>query len=102
MKYFSEMTNQYYSTEDACLRAEKDYQRKLESQQEKQKALAAEKKARADEVVNAFRAGLAANKGYLKLRDKFVKDYGYFHFTFTDTDDSSFFECPSLFDLFRL
>lgn len=96
------MTNQYYSAEDACLRAEKDYQRKLESQQEKQKALAAEKKARADEVVNTYKALQAVDREYLKLRDEFVKDYGCFQFTFTftDTDDSSFFECPSLFDLF--
>lgn len=57
----------------------------------------AERKQRAEEVNAAYKAIKEAEKHYCELRDQFVKDYGSFHMTFTDT--GSFFFDPFRFTI---
>ena len=51
----------------------------------------------AEEVNAAYKAIKEAEKHYCELRDQFVKDYGSFHMTFTDT--GSFFFDPFRFTI---
>lgn len=41
----------------------------------------------AAEVTEAYKAIEAAQKHYIELRNAFVKDYGYFHATFTNEEE---------------
>lgn len=97
MKFYSELTKSFYETEDACIQAEDKFNKELVKKEEKEKALKAERKQRAEEINTAYKAVKEAEKHYCKLRDQFVKDYGSFHMTFTDTD--SFFFDPFRFTI---
>lgn len=100
MKYYSEITKQFYDDADACATAEDAAKTAIEKQEAEKKALAEEKAARAKEVTEAYKAVREAQKAYDELRNKFVRDYGYFHMSFTDPNEKSpfsFFE-----DVFRI
>ena len=99
MKYYSEITKQFYDNADACTLAEKLEKEKIAEQEAEKKALTEAKATRAKEVTEAYKAVREAQKNYDELRNKFVQDYGYFHMSFTDPDEKtpfSFFE-----DIFR-
>ena len=110
MKYFSEVTRQYYDTEKACLEAEfkvkeeQNRQKILKEKEErerkaKQEALAAERKARANEVEEARKAMVAAQSKYREVLEAFCKDFGAFHTTLTRDDAKGII--PTLFDIFN-
>ena len=110
MKYFSEVTRQYYDTEKACLEAEfkvkeeQNRQKILKEKEErerkaKQEALAAERKARANEVEEAHKAMVAAQHKYSEVLEAFCKDFGAFHTTLTRDDAKGVI--PTLFDIFN-
>jgi hypothetical protein len=87
MKIVSEITGETYLTVDACIAAEKAFieeQNKIEAEK---KALAEKKKVRAAEVTEAYKAIEAAQKHYIELRNAFVKDYGYYHATFSNDEE---------------
>lgn len=107
MKYFSEVTRQYYDTEKACLAAEfkvkeeqnrqKILKEKAEREaKEKQEKLAEERKARAQEVENARKAYSAARAKYSELLEAFVKDYHTYHLSLNGDDAKQM--APTLFD----
>ena len=93
MKYFSEKLNKVFDDvesleKEECLLEEKN-KRKAE--------IAAIKKAREQEVEEAFKKTLEARKQakdlikqadeeYENLKSKFITDYGYFHMSFNDAD----------------
>lgn len=100
MKFYSELTKKFYDSADACNTAEKEFNAAVAEKEKREKELKANRKARADEVSNAYKAVQAAEKNFHKLRDQFIKDYGSFHMTFTNTDeDEDVFS--SFFDPFR-
>jgi hypothetical protein len=110
MKFYSDVTKQFYDTEKACLEAEfkvkekqnreKILREKAERERkEKQEALAAERKARATEVEDARKAMVTAQHKYSEVLEAFCKDYGTFHQTLTDEDAKSII--PTLFDIFN-
>jgi phage-related tail protein len=110
MKYYSEVTRQYYDTEKACLEAEfkvKEEQnrekirreRAEREAKEKQEKLTAERKARAAEVEEARKAMVAAQKKYQEVLEAFVKDYKTYHLSLTGEDAKGII--PSLFDIFN-
>lgn len=82
MKIYSEKTKQEYKTVEACLEAEAAYDKEQEDLKAKREAAAAEKRVRAAEVEEAYKAATEAGAKYYELRDKFVKDYGYYHMTY--------------------
>lgn len=93
MKYISEKTNKVYDTVEALEIAEKEYDVKLKEKEE----AASKKKERANEVQEAYKEYIEVKKKaneeiqkaeekYLELRNKFVKDYGSWHMTFTNSD----------------
>ena len=78
-------------------KGESKFNTELAEKEAKEKALKAERKQRAEEVNAAYKAIKEAEKHYCELRDQFVKDYGSFHMTFTDT--GSFFFDPFRFTI---
>ena len=110
MKYFSEVTRQYYDTEKACLEAEfkaKEAQnlekirkeRAEREAKERQEKLAAERKTRAAEVEEARKAMIAAQKKYREVLEAFVKDYKTYHLSLNGEDAKA--AANSLFDIFN-
>lgn len=99
MKIYSEITKKFYDDIEACEKAEKDFKTEEEKRIAKQNQLSEEKKARANEVNEAYKAVREAQKHYDKLKNDFIKDYGYFHMSYYEPNATSPF---SIFeDLFR-
>lgn len=91
MKFYSDLTDKAYDTKAEFFKAEEEYKK----QQEAEKKKVDEKKARAKEVEDAYKAWLETNKKantmvqeaknhYLDLRDKFASDYGSYHMTYSN------------------
>ena len=110
MRYYSEITKNFYDTEKACLEAEfkvkekqnreKILREKAEREaKEKQEKLAAERKARAAEVEEARKAMDVARSKYAELLQAFCKDYGSYHTSLTNEDIKDII--PTLFDVIR-
>jgi len=86
MKYYSEITKNYYNTEKECVEAEQKIQQQRKEQEAKAKKLVEEKKGRANEVQEAYKALREAQKKYNELKNAFIKDYGYFHMSYYEPD----------------
>ena len=109
MKIYSEKTNKEYATVEECLAAEEEFDKVVAEKQAaaekalaeakaKKKALAAERKDRAIEVENAYKAILDAQKVYHEKLDAFVRDYGSFHMTVKTGDGNPFDLFNGFFD----
>ena len=81
MKYYSDKTKKLYNTEKELIKAEADLDVALVAEKEKRE----KRSARAKEVEEAY-------KNYQKLLKEFIKDYGSYHMSLTDSD--------SVFDYF--
>ena len=88
MKYYSETCKKMYDSVEELETAEKEFNEK----HEKELALKEERKARAQEVEEAY-------KKYLELKAKFIEDYKAYHMTLT-TKDLPDLSKVSIFDLF--
>ena len=100
MIIYSDKTKKRYDTVEDCLNAEKEFDEALIKKQEEQKALSEAKKTRADAVVEAYKKMKESEKEYIKLKNAFIKDYGYFHMSFKDEDDANIF--TDIFSLFKM
>lgn len=86
--WYSEILKKYFETEEACKKAEDEYNQKhaveLKAKEERAR--------RAKEVNDAY-------AHYVELKNKFIKDYNEFHMTYRNKDD----DIESFFDyLFKL
>lgn len=109
MKIISEKTGKEYTTVEECVAAEEQYDKELAEKKAaeekalveakaKKEALVAARKERANEVEEAYKAILAAQKAYREKLDAFVKDYGSFHMTIKTGDGNPFDLFNSFFD----
>lgn len=103
MRYYSDVVNKVFSTEEELNQAEKAYAAeqaaKIAEQKRKEaekKALTDARKARAAEVDEARKKMIEAQKEYKRVLQAFCKDYNGYHFTSTKVDDF-----PSFIDLFE-
>lgn len=107
VRIYSDRTHKYYDTVDEANKAEleaavAENRAKIEKEKKEQeeKALrekkAAERKERAAKVETARKEMVAAQNKYREVLEKFVKDYGSYHLSWTSTD-----EIPTLFDFFH-
>ena len=107
MKFYSEKLNKIFDSADACQQAEfkaKEEEnrqkilaeRKAAEEKERKEKAAAERKAMAAEVEEARKAMVEAQKKYRDAIDKFVKNYGSYHWSSNSIDD-----IPKLFDIFN-
>ena len=106
MKYYSDKTKALYESEEACRQAEEAFEkqqiqakleqaRKEREEKERKEKDAAERKAMAAEVEAARKAMVEAQHAYHEKIDAFIKKYGTYHMTWTNSKDA-----PTLFDLF--
>lgn len=93
MKYYSELTKEFYDDEKACAEAENKIAIEQAKEKERKEQLASERKARAAEVEEARKAMSVAQHNYRKLLEAFCRDYKSYHYS-TTTED-----IPTLFDL---
>lgn len=98
MKYYSEELKKTFDTEEECLKAETEYLDGLKKIEEKNKKLKEEKTARAKEVQEAYEAWIEAEKTYKSLRNDFIRDYGYFHATYSTSEDLNDFDIKKMVD----
>ncbi len=103
--FYSEKLNKHFDTEEECLKAEEEQSKKLELEKKKKE----ERKVRADEVTEAFKAVEEAkvelNKVYEKAYDllnKFCKDYGAYHASYSSKELKPVKSLLELFDPFEL
>lgn len=92
MKYFSEKTKKFYENADDCVAAETAFDEEQARIAAERKAAAEARKERAKEVEDAYKAAEEARAVYIKLRNKFVEDFGSFHMTIRNS------EAPAAFD----
>lgn len=86
MKFYSEYTQKNYNTAEECLAAEKLYKEEQAKAKVEQEKYSATRKARAAEVDSAYQTLIKAEKAYMELRTKFIKDYGSYHMSFNNKD----------------
>ena len=91
--YQSELLDKVFETEEECLEAEKEHEKKLALEKAKKE----ERKQRAEEVEQAFKDANEAYANAKELLNKFCDDYGTFHKSFTGKNVP---EAKTLFDLF--
>ena len=82
MKYYSEMTDKVYETQEECEKAEEALVAKKKAEEEKQLALKNERETRSKAVVDAFKKAREAEMEAKRLMKEFVKDYGSFHMSY--------------------
>ena len=95
MKIYSEITKSFYDTVEECEKAEKTLEERAKAEEERLTKIKEERKTRAAEVEAALKAAKEAEKTYIDLRNAFVKDYGYYHYTYSTVE-----ELPSIDELF--
>ena len=98
MKYYAEKLGKYYDSVEDCEAAEKEYEEKLAAKKKQKEEKSKERKLRANEVQDAFTAYKEAEKTYYKLRNAFIKDYGYYHATYSSTDETPNLDIKTLVD----
>lgn len=103
MKFYSEQLDKVFDTQEACEKAEAAFQEKMEAEKKARAEKKAERAERAKEVNEAFKEYVDAEKRYTELRNAFIKDYGYWHTTYSDTFDTSNLNLSKLVDeIFQL
>ena len=99
MKYYSEITKNFYTNEEECLEAERILVEKQKAAEAEKQKIAAERKARAEEIEEAKEAFIAARNRYNELLTKFCEDYGSYHYSVKNSDSINDF-VNSFFHLF--
>lgn len=94
MKYYSEVLKKLFDTADEAEKAEKEEKARVKQKKEKEEKLQLEKKTRAAEIEKVYKEIQTAKKNYNELIQAFIKDYGSYHFTFSNSEDflTDFFE----------
>lgn len=87
MKYYSDITRQFYETAKGCKEAEDQYKQALAEKEANELKLKEEKANRAKEVEAAYQAVLDAQKHYNELKNSFIKDYKTYHMTYSTVND---------------
>ena len=106
VKFYSDVTKNFYETEKECLAAEfkvKEEQNREKIRKEREAAIENEKREKANaerkeaaaRVEEARKAMTQAQTAYKNELDKFITKYGTYHYSTTNAN-----EIPILFDLF--
>ena len=96
MKYYSEKLKKVYDTVEQLKTAETEYDKAHAAEIAKQK----ERKARAEEINKARKELVNAQNRYNDLINKFVKDYGSYHATYTDGEGTLSSAADLIYKLF--
>ena len=94
IKYYDEYTNSVFNTKEEAEASEKKY---LEAQEAKKKK-DSERASRAKEVTEALNKAVEARKEYHNKLAAFCKDYGAFHFSTKDFENSDLDALSTILD----
>lgn len=89
MQYYSKKLNKLYDTVAECVKAESEYDKAQKEQEARVAKLKDERAVRAKELEDAAKDVNKAQQHYYELRDKFVQDYGSYHWTVTTSSPIS-------------
>lgn len=92
MKYYSEITNRTYNTEKECIEAEQAIIKAREEKKAKEEKLSKERAERAKIVDEKRVAYVKALEDYREEVQKFVKDYGSYHMSYSSKSPLSLFD----------
>ena len=92
MKYYSEITNRTYNTEKECIEAEQAIVKAREEKKAKEEKLSKERAERAKIVYEKRIAYVKALEDYREEVQKFVKDYGSYHMSYSSKSPLSLFD----------
>lgn len=95
MKFYSEVLNKVFDTQEECVKAEEAHKAKIAKAEAEKKAKDEKRAARAKEVEEAYKQAAEAKKVYQEKLNAFVQDFGSFHLTMREPVSVN-----SLFDLF--
>lgn len=98
MKYYSDITKKFYDTVKECEKAETDYKASKEKEKAAKEKKAAERKKRASEVEDAYFAMIEAQNVYNKLKNEFIKDYGYYHVSYSNCSEKDSYPYTSFLE----
>ena len=87
MKYYSDITKKLYNTEKEALAAEVEVKKKADA--EAQEAAKAKRATKAKEVEAALKVANEAQQKAIQLLKDFIKDYGYFHTSYTSSNEKN-------------
>lgn len=96
--YYSNVLKKPFDTVEELQKAEAKYNEEILAKQKAQE----QRKARAAEVESALKAADEAYKKYTKLLNAFVKDYGSYHTTITESNSDLTDLTNNLFNIFKL
>ena len=86
MKFYSELTKQLYDSEKALMKAEAELKETEEKKRTEEKIKKEARAKRAKEVDEALKAANEAQTKAISLLKDFIRDYGYFHTSFSTND----------------
>ena len=82
MKYYSELTKDFYENEKDCLHAEKKFRKEAEEVEAERRRAIEVRRQRAAEVEQARDNFMKARKEYNELLNRFCNDYGAYSCSF--------------------
>lgn len=97
MRILSEKTHKEYESVEECLAAEKEFdeaQAKVKAELEQKSKI---KKQKAEEIEQAYKKLIDANDNFVKLKNAFIDEYGYFHMTYRNKS-----AIPTVNDIFDI
>ena len=89
MKFFSEITNKFYDTHEACIAAEAEHEAAEEAKAAEEKRKIEEKEARKAAVDEAFAAMEEAKVRYYDLLNAYCADYGFYERKYVNTNTTN-------------
>ena len=92
MKYYSEITNKTYNTEKECIEAEQAIVKAREEKKAKKEKLPKERAESAKIGGEKRTARVRALEDYREEVQKFVKDYGSYHMSYSSKSPLSLFD----------
>lgn len=110
--YYSNVLKKVFNNVEDLKKAEKEYEdahkaeiEKANLKKEKAKEIEQSYKTYVEVIKKANKEIEEARQDYLNLKNKFINDYGYFHMTCSDTDDSQDVSVSDtindIFDIFK-
>lgn len=100
MKFYSEVLEEMFESAEACAEAEAKHAKAEAEKEALAKAKAEERKVRAKEVEEAYKAKVAAEKQFKGKLADFCKDFGPYHMSIKNPEEEPISVLNSIFDSF--
>ena len=92
MKYYSDVTKEFYESVEACETAEKEHEEAIAKAKAEKEAKEAGRRAAAKDVEEALKAANDAYEGYREKLADFNKRYGAWHYSISGEQPMNVFD----------